>query len=293
MRTRTCIFNGKWNILIFERDKSRLRSIEQQKYFQKWGRDQAPHTHVNERRHLVGNDFPLHKWPLQATTRMPPQSASQASTSPEKSHTEDRKRKRDVLSCLDCRRRKLKRDRGFPACGRCVKGGITASCAYKSFNGGNEGYRDELDASAKENGRVHKRACGRFGARLASEEASIGTELVPGNYIPSASTISSQASVIKLLENRLATLESMLIKNSNVGNFPLQGPHSATIVSNLGPRGIRAPETHLFKGRGVRTQFYGLAIPPACSLMCVTRQARLYFVANLLTNHSSPRSVPS
>ncbi|KAH8724825.1 hypothetical protein GQ44DRAFT_750068 [Phaeosphaeriaceae sp. PMI808] len=39
------------------------------------------------------------------------------------------RRQRAILSCTDCRRRKLKCDRLFP-CNRCTKRGIAASCAY-------------------------------------------------------------------------------------------------------------------------------------------------------------------
>jgi hypothetical protein len=41
------------------------------------------------------------------------------------------RRQRAILSCNDCRRRKLKCDRLSP-CNRCIKGGITDSCAYSS-----------------------------------------------------------------------------------------------------------------------------------------------------------------
>jgi hypothetical protein len=39
------------------------------------------------------------------------------------------RRNRAILSCNDCRRRKLKCDRLSP-CNRCIKGGIAESCAY-------------------------------------------------------------------------------------------------------------------------------------------------------------------
>ncbi|KAK4569925.1 hypothetical protein LTR86_002895 [Recurvomyces mirabilis] len=42
----------------------------------------------------------------------------------------DRKRRRKVLSCYDCRRRKLQCDRVMPACGRCTKAGQASNCLY-------------------------------------------------------------------------------------------------------------------------------------------------------------------
>lgn len=43
--------------------------------------------------------------------------------------TKKQRRQRAILSCNDCRRRKLKCDRLLP-CNRCIKGGISHSCAY-------------------------------------------------------------------------------------------------------------------------------------------------------------------
>ena len=42
----------------------------------------------------------------------------------------ERKRRRKVLSCYDCRRRKLQCDRALPACSRCTKAGQAANCLY-------------------------------------------------------------------------------------------------------------------------------------------------------------------
>ncbi|GAB0133621.1 hypothetical protein EsDP_00002025 [Epichloe bromicola] len=44
------------------------------------------------------------------------------------------KRQRVRLSCLECRRRKLSCDRGFP-CERCIKSGTPDRCSYESRNG--------------------------------------------------------------------------------------------------------------------------------------------------------------
>jgi hypothetical protein len=181
------------------------------------------------------------------------QNGSQPSSTPEKSNTEDRKRKRDVLSCLDCRRRKLKCDRGFPACGRCVKGGIAASCTYKSLNGTGDGQQDEMDASADEDGRAQKRARGLFDARL-NEMAT--RELVPTrNFVQSNSAPLAQSNAIKSLESRLASLEKLLSQTTTSEDFRKEGTSAVTtLVPKSEPR---EPETQIFKGRGVRTQFYG------------------------------------
>lgn len=55
----------------------------------------------------------------------------QRERTPDEDTGPDRKRKRKVLSCTDCRRRKVQCDRGNPACGRCAKAGKTESCTYE------------------------------------------------------------------------------------------------------------------------------------------------------------------
>ena len=46
------------------------------------------------------------------------------------------KRKRLALSCVACRKRKVKCDRTEPSCVRCQKGGIADECAYVAYPGG-------------------------------------------------------------------------------------------------------------------------------------------------------------
>jgi hypothetical protein len=52
------------------------------------------------------------------------------SASPRDETSGETRRKRKVLSCHDCRRRKLRCDRRYPSCSRCQKAGKAASCSY-------------------------------------------------------------------------------------------------------------------------------------------------------------------
>lgn len=185
--------------------------------------------------------------------------AYHAASTPDKSSTEDRKRKRDILSCLDCRRRKLKCDRAYPACARCVKGGIAASCNYKGSLPGREGHHDEFDASPDEGERAQKRARNPSDSRPPN--VAIGREGVPGSLMHST-LASPQSQVINSLENRLVVLESMLVQTSTRLSR-VEGSRSAppTMISKYETRGSKEPETNLFKGLGVRTQFYGPSNP--------------------------------
>ncbi|EED15333.1 C6 transcription factor, putative [Talaromyces stipitatus ATCC 10500] len=47
------------------------------------------------------------------------------------SETRPRKRRRRTVACTQCRTRKLKCDREYPACGRCLKSGIPDRCKYE------------------------------------------------------------------------------------------------------------------------------------------------------------------
>jgi hypothetical protein len=53
-----------------------------------------------------------------------------ARSPPDDSTSGDRKRRRKVLSCFTCRRRKLQCDRVSPTCGRCKSAGQSSSCIY-------------------------------------------------------------------------------------------------------------------------------------------------------------------
>jgi hypothetical protein len=57
-----------------------------------------------------------------------------ARSPPDDSTGGDRKRRRKVLSCYTCRRRKLQCDRVSPTCGRCKSAGQSSSCIYSEDN---------------------------------------------------------------------------------------------------------------------------------------------------------------
>ena len=63
-----------------------------------------------------------------------PESDEGSRTHGDGDHPPARKRQRVRLSCLECRRRKLSCDRGFP-CERCIKSGTPDRCSYESRSG--------------------------------------------------------------------------------------------------------------------------------------------------------------
>jgi hypothetical protein len=187
---------------------------------------------------------------------MQAQNTPQASSTPVKPNTEERKRKRDVLSCVDCRRRKLKCDRGYPACSRCVKGGIAAACTYQSFQGGSNGHDDDLDVSLEEDGPPQKRPRGPFSSRLTE---LVGEIRPPTNFLQSKSSLSNESGVVRSLESRLAALERLLSHDSASEGF--SPAESRRFIPATTRRRCDEPESHIFKGKGLSTQFYGPSNP--------------------------------
>lgn len=169
----------------------------------------------------------------------------------EKALSEDRKRKRNVLSCLDCRRRKLKCDRAFPVCGRCQRGGNAASCTYQSpVNGDERGSGTEVDGSVDLGQRHEKKQ------RISYHQPNGFATSQNGSLIdvssPSNSALVAQEKTIKRLEARLADLERIVDRGSMARDI-------ADELSLKSPG--RETETYIFRGKGFKTQFYGATLP--------------------------------
>ncbi|KAF2446224.1 hypothetical protein P171DRAFT_453691 [Karstenula rhodostoma CBS 690.94] len=139
-----------------------------------------------------------------------------------------RKRKqRAILSCNDCRRRKLKCDRELP-CNRCLGGGCPEKCAYSAVEG-DDGHE-----------RTPKRA--RTASFLPPQVAATGVSDETGD------------DRIEELERQLRELKevvrSLQSKSDGAGGreeVELDGGEEAVVEKEVG----------LFKGRGVRTFYYG------------------------------------
>lgn len=198
---------------------------------------------------------------------------------PDRSLSEDRKRKRDVLSCLDCRRRKMKCDRALPACGRCQKGGIADSCTYRSLvNGDDQGSGGDRPVELKV-GQSKRPRLSYYGQELNKSPHTNQQDELPSR----APALSTQETTVKKLEARLAELERVVGRYGTAREPVKEHGASAT------PAGAREPETFFFKGKGFKTQFYGATLPlnqlaHVGSLLCISFQE--------LTSQSFPRCVP-
>ncbi|KAL3424666.1 transcriptional regulatory protein [Phlyctema vagabunda] len=150
---------------------------------------------------------------------------------------ESRKRKRDVLSCRDCRRRKVRCDRELPTCGRCRRAGVGDLCSYESQPA--LAIQDEPDLES---------------APVTVEESQLSAkqrrEVDPSDLV---STVASQAQTIKHLENKLALLQRTRARDA-VANQP-RGAESVEEEEG------RVQEMRLFRGKAFKTQFFGTSHP--------------------------------
>ena len=184
-----------------------------------------------------------------------------------------RKRKRKALSCVDCKRRKLKCDRMYPACGRCIKGGYAHSCQYTSLDGvtvADDQDPSDDDEEAEEQPAVRTRS-------QASPERSEKTSSVPANdfvtTIPRArqagNTTSSVAALLRSQEEKIQRLEHRIIGLEKLVNTAPSShvKHSYTpptvslqpVITESTDKVIEEQnlDLMLFRGKSYRTQFHG------------------------------------
>jgi hypothetical protein len=168
--------------------------------------------------------------------------------SPDESTGGDRKRRRKVLSCYDCRRRKLHCDRVMPACGRCVKAGQESSCVYS------EDATEPPFRSEKYTG-------------LEERATSIAEHAVVPSY--SDTPLVDLPTRVKYQERRIQQLEAALARASHHPETT-KSRHFDALRLPLTPESIQDSglganvndrETMLLRGRSFKTQFSGTTHP--------------------------------
>jgi len=154
-----------------------------------------------------------------------------------------RKRKqRAVLSCNDCRRRKLKCDRVLP-CNRCVTGNIAEKCAYGDDAHYHQGDADETHSTM------------RMGQpSLQPLQTTESWPLQPENTLEFHAPTQNSHDRVGQLEQRLATLEALLLAQQNK-------PDTQKLVDDTQDKDLSTISVALIKGRGYRTFYYGPTSP--------------------------------
>lgn len=130
----------------------------------------------------------------------------------DESHPDRRKRRRKALSCLECRRRKVKCDRNVPRCNRCLETGDAVNCVYTSVA---QNLRDHEDGESQASGEENDHLRGRnFNGGTLNTPASTATASHDAAEDVSFS-LREQARKIAQLESRLASLESPQLQVSD------------------------------------------------------------------------------
>ncbi|KAK5997979.1 Transcription factor asR3-like protein [Cladobotryum mycophilum] len=170
-----------------------------------------------------------------------------------------RKRQRVRLSCLECRRRKLSCDRGFP-CERCIKSGTPDRCSYESRNG------EVVNASA---------GIPPGFAQLDSRRFGIG-DAIAGFSPRDSEVVRQDHDRIRKLELEIAQLKNLLTRPgaASLDGSTIAGTSSPAtqkdeaVDAEARPRqeeqeleasGMAGEkgELRFFRGKGFRTRYFG------------------------------------
>ncbi|KAJ5257109.1 hypothetical protein N7478_013213 [Penicillium angulare] len=198
-----------------------------------------------------------------------PNAVDRDSNSPPGGAVNAGKRKRKVYSCHECRRRKLRCDRGYPSCNRCQRTGQADACIY--------------------DGPPPKRAPSETPTRLAARTPVV---------MPEASThevhrprIGPSISAGRLSSNLEAernngTWQLLSARSAPVFQYENERPHvkddnEEPVLESNRQDSIR---TVIFRGENFRTQYFGGSNP--ASLIGHFPELR-YFMKDAIRNHKS------
>jgi len=172
--------------------------------------------------------------------------------SPDDASTNDRKRRRKVLSCFTCRSRKLRCDREYPSCARCRNSGCANSCTYDTPPDLSSG---TYDRPYPQGGTQINLARAPAAIGLPQEDSlrASSSSILPG-IAQAASQRRSQQSEGRLPERKVGSLEVRLARLERA---------AGTAANDSEPLEEAQPGcgTSLFKGKGFKAQFYGATCP--------------------------------
>ncbi len=166
------------------------------------------------------------------------------------------KRRRIALACLDCRRRKLKCDRLFPACTRCQRGGHSDTCTYDAD-------AIEMVASPASMEKIRTAPMHRENAipdvnQLPKQPATPNSFVQHHGFDTDNSSIGRLQTHIYQLENRLIGLERILHGSRH---WPEKSrrvdPTKDAHLNALRDPDPDVEELMMFRGSSFKTQFYG------------------------------------
>ena len=166
------------------------------------------------------------------------------------------KRRRIALACLDCRRRKLKCDRNFPACTRCQRSGHPAECIYdpeaiETIAGDSSAERVQSNGQPSSNGQE---------MMGAPRPVASPTSFVHHHALDTDdSAVTGLRAHIYRLENRIVGLEKAAHAPHPYYGFHKGALDSGRRAKHHASNVTRAEDTEsmMFRGKSFKTQFYG------------------------------------
>lgn len=165
----------------------------------------------------------------------------------------DRKRRRKVLSCYDCRRRKLQCDRAVPACGRCIKSGQASKCVYLD---------DTSEAPAISLRLSQSSAIINSNPQSSAENHGSSYKVPAEPPAEFHSKIQDQDARIRQLEIALArpsySAETVASRSILLSKLP---PTPESVKEQQTSTSINDRETMLLRGKSFETQFSGTTHP--------------------------------
>ena len=201
---------------------------------------------------------------VNAVDESTPQQATEAQNRPS-SPTWDRghfRKKRKTLACYDCRRRKLKCDREYPACSRCVKSGHPETCLYED-TASDAGDRRDSTANGESN-RLPATTNGH-GYSGYGRPPSPALRLHNGVMEQVAQTVAQQQATIAQLQNKIASLEAKVIGLHYQDFNNIRASKAEAIINEGLENGPHDPAKEAYhemepfhmRGKGYKTKFYG------------------------------------
>ncbi|KIW66762.1 hypothetical protein PV04_06057 [Phialophora macrospora] len=169
------------------------------------------------------------------------------------------KRRRLALSCVACRRRKVKCDRTYPTCVRCQKGSI--SCDYVSYTKQDS----TLPTPSEESPQVRREGS----ASSWTEDANVWHARAKEHESARAQTESqnatsaqarTQTKSLRELQDRVHELESCVRaagSRPNSSERYLGSLHIASPGPNSAKNGLQGNERALLRGKSFKTQYFG------------------------------------
>ena len=182
--------------------------------------------------------------------------------------TRSAKRRRIAFSCFECRRRKLKCDRLFPSCSRCLKGGSSEGCSYDSeaVESGQKSYvtRDLQPGGSTAVTQKITRLPSLARSFIADDGDTYVEQLQHAE--DTASRLSAQDERIRQLEYRIIGLEKAARETGiqRLGSSNNREPFQTEPTSAPDVRELAKKETMNFRGKSFKTQFFGASHHASC-----------------------------